>query len=652
MFFMMDNHVILCGLGRVGWHVLELLKAAGTPMVVVSTRGPADDPRLQGVPFVQGDCQQQRVLEKAGVLQARGVVVLVSDELVSTTTALLVRRLNPTTRVVVRMFNQNLIARLGSAVHNVVALSTSALAAPLLALIARTGDALGTFRLDDGKLQQIAEMAVRDGSPWCGASLASLLDKQQLMVLAHTSGEQTRRLNQIDIDAALKAGDRLVLCGEAGLLAPLLAQHEDESLPELLWAGFLRRCSRVAGRTLAEIDLPVKICTTVLIAVIVLSTLVFHYSIDNDSLPNAIYRTVSLMATGADMEGKNLAGWQKVFVSILRLAGAALTAAFTAILTNYLVRAHLGGALEVRRIPDSGHVIVCGIGNVGFRVVEELLKQGERVVAVERSPDSAFVATARRLGVPVIIGEATVPEVLRQAHAATARAVITTTSKELVNLEIGLLARELNPHQRVVLLLVDAQLAETVRKAADVRLAVSVPALAAPAFVAALLGDRVRSVFLIAGKLLAVVDLTVPADDAFLAGQSIRALAVDYDLLPIRLLAADGTPRLQPLNTRLSAGDQLTVIIGLNDLQRLLRREAPPQAWAVEVMECPLPARGWMVQMARTLRQLSPELGDDAIAQMPCRVGENMTRGQAEDLLLRLKRERAVGRLCSTRVDS
>ena len=119
------------------------------------------------------------------------MVVLLSDELSSTTTALLVRRLNPTTRIVVRMFNPNLIARLGSAVSNIVALSTSALAAPLLALIARTGAALGTFRLDDGKLHQIAELTVRDNSPLCGTRLGNLVERQQLVVLAHTVAGRT-----------------------------------------------------------------------------------------------------------------------------------------------------------------------------------------------------------------------------------------------------------------------------------------------------------------------------------------------------------------------------------------------------------------------------------------------------------------------------
>src|SRR5207302_11336452 len=169
--------------------------------------------------------------------------------------------------------------------------------------------------------------------------------------------------------------------------------------------------------------------------------------------------TISLMATGADMQEKEYHDdWLKYYASVLRVMGAALMAAFTAIVTNYLLRARLGGALEVRRITDSGHVIVCGLGNIGYRVVEELVKYGERVVVMEQARDSRFVTTARRLGVAVLIGDATVHTVLHQAHAAEARAVIASTSDDLLNLEVALLAREPNPAQRVVLHMSDPHL--------------------------------------------------------------------------------------------------------------------------------------------------------------------------------------------------
>jgi Trk K+ transport system NAD-binding subunit len=323
-------------------------------------------------------------------------------------------------------------------------------------------------------------------------------------------------------------------------------------------------------------DLAVQVCTSVLVLVIAISTMILHWGVTKYSVADAFFRTISVMATGADMHEEDFATTpgMKVFVGVLRLLGVALTAAFTAILTNYLLRVRLGGALAIRRIPDSGHVIVCGLGNIGFRVIEELLSYGERVVAVELTEDNRFVATARRLGVAVVIGDATVREVLRQANAAAARAVIVTPGNDLAALEVALLVRELNPEQRVVLRLADPQLAQMLREAANVRLALSIPALAAPAFVAALFGDRVQSVFLIGERVLAVVDLTIQAQDVNLAGQSLQAVAADYRLLPVAVLSSYGKALPHTMDSQLEAGNRLAAIIGLPDLQRLLSRES------------------------------------------------------------------------------
>jgi Trk K+ transport system NAD-binding subunit len=318
----------------------------------------------------------------------------------------------------------------------------------------------------------------------------------------------------------------------------------------------------------------VKICTAVLLSVIVISVIVFHFGMKNDTLVDAFYRTISLMATGADMHGEDLepGTWQKAFVSILRLLGTALIAAFTAIFTNYLVRANLGGALEIRRIPESGHIIICGLGNVGYRVAEELIRQGERVVAIERRRDNPFVSTARRLGVAVIVADAGVSEVLRQAHAAHARALVAATDQELVNLEVALLVREMNPQLRVIVRLTDPHLAQTLRQAANVRLAMSIPDLVAPAFVAAVFGERVRSLFQMEGAVVVVVDMVIQPNDP-LVGLELPDLARAFHFLPVGLLGPDLIRR--PLDSPLVPGDRPTVILMLGDWQALLNRELP-----------------------------------------------------------------------------
>jgi Trk K+ transport system NAD-binding subunit len=642
----MEQHYILCGLGRVGWHVFEYLRAAGLPVVVVDTECKADDSRLGGARLVSGNCQRKEVLEEAGIDKARGVLLMVDDDLANISTALAIRQANPELRIVMRLFNQDLIARLGKAVTNVVALSTERLTAPLFAMTALTGQALCRIRLDeaDVDVRQVASTLVTSGSPGHGEPLRKVAAEHEMEVLAHLPrGGPARILLNVDGEARLQAGDRLTICGHSHRIAPLLAEHA-ETLRGVRWAGWLRRIGRVMWRTAADVDLAVKICAGIFFTVVFLSTLVLHFGVEKYHWSLAFFRTISLMATGGDMHSEDFGqDWQKIYVSVLRIAGAALTAAFTAILTNYLLRARLGGALEFRRIPDSGHIIVVGLGNIGYRVVRELVREGARVVVIEKMRDGRFVSTTRRLGVPVLIGDATVAGVLRQAHSAQARAVIVSSSSDLANLEIALLVRDLNPQQRVVLRLSDANLARTLRESASIRLALSIPALAAPAFVAALFGDRVQSVFMIEGHMLAAVDLLIPAHDYCLGGQTVRAVAIDYGLLPIAVFDAEGRQAPSKHAVRLDAGYRLVGICLLTDLQRLLRREPVPQEYAVEVTALPVPARDWLVTLLRTQKGISAEEAGKAMERLPLTLNSNLTRGQAEDLLAMLSRERVTG---------
>jgi Trk K+ transport system NAD-binding subunit len=645
----MNRPIILCGLGKVGSRVLEFLQAAGLPAVVVDTACQPGDARLKGVRLVCGDCRKREVLEEAGVAGARGVLILTGDDLLNISATLMVRALNPDVRIVLRMFNQNLIGRLGHALKNVYGLSTSLLTAPILAMTALTGQGLGTFRVEGGTdgWRQVAEVGVGAGSDLQGRSVAEATTQRDALALAHLPARGPGRfLLDVDLEARLQPGDRLVVCGEPRALNTLLTRAGESEDVVLQWAGWLRRNGRVAMRSLRQMDTAVLVCTLVLVFVLVLSTVVLRIGVENYTVPHALLRTVSLMATGGSLHEDELKyDWIKVYVSILRIVGMVLTAAFTAIVTRYLVQARLGGALEVRRIPDGGHVVICGLSPVGFRTLEELIGLGERVVVIEMDPDNRFVVTARRLGAAVILGDARVGEVLRQAHAATARAVIAATHHDLVNIEMALLVRELNERQRVILLLGDAQLAQMMREAANIHLAVSVPALAAPAFLAGLFGDRVASVFLVREQMLAVIDLLVQPEDAAFIGQSVRAVAVDYRLLPVAVLPTEGPPQRVPMTARLVAGDRLVGIIALSDLDRLLRRQPTPPDYAVEVQGFPMPARGWLAGLIRTLQGVGQPEAEAVLERLPFRLRNHLTRGQAEDLLAQLVRERVAAKL-------
>ena len=344
----MKRPILLCGFGRMGSHVLDYLRTAGLPVVVVDTTCRADDPRLKDIRLVSGDCRRRDVLEAAGVADCRAVLVLTNDDLVNVSTALMARSLNADVRIVVRMFNQNLLGRLGKAVHNVFALSTSMLTAPILALTALTGQALGAFRLEGQALdrRQVAELTVQPGSEMRGRTLAGSTAYRDALVLAHlpTKGPP-RYLLEVDPETALEAGDRLVVCGEPRAVAALMIAAGEDEAPHLRWAGKLHRLGRMAGNTVRQIDRPVLICTLILLVVLAGSTALLHSSRGGRlSVSNALLRTVGVMATGGQFHEEDLdSDLMRYFFSFLRIAGAALTAVFTAIVTNYLLRRGCAG---------------------------------------------------------------------------------------------------------------------------------------------------------------------------------------------------------------------------------------------------------------------------------------------------------------------
>lgn len=204
----------------------------------------------------------------------------------------------------------------------------------------------------------------------------------------------------------------------------------------------------------------------------------------------------------------------------------------------------------------------------------------------------------------------------------------------------------MNAEQRVVVRLTDPEFARSVREAAEMRLAVSVPDLAAPAFAAALYGDRVQSLFTLAGQTLAIVDVQIQEGDPCLQDRSLVAAMVDYRFLPLALTGMEpfvvtGLPR----SARLTAGQQLTLAIRLPDLERLLRREPVPANYQVLVESFPVPARESLLPIVRTTHACTQEQAEMHLDALPCVLARGMTRGDAEELLARISREKVQGRI-------
>ena len=175
------------------------------------------------------------------------------------------------------------------------------------------------------------------------------------------------------------------------------------------------------------------------------------------------------------------------------------------------------------------HIIVCGVGKVGYRVILELSNYERELVAIEQSPDGRFVDKVKELGVPVIIADARRTETLYKAGIEHADAIVPVTDDELTNVDIGLDALEIRPDIKVVLRMFDPDLARRVETGFGIKTAFSTSALAAPIFASAAMRMNAKHSFYIGDTLLNISELLVGPESS-LIGKTAGQLEAEMDL--------------------------------------------------------------------------------------------------------------------------
>jgi hypothetical protein len=141
------------------------------------------------------------------------------------------------------------------------------------------------------------------------------------------------------------------------------------------------------------------------------------------------------------------------------------------------------GEKEWTRVTAStyrNHIVLCGLGHLGFRILRQLTAANIAVVALEKDADGRFLADAKATGTPVLVRNMQADEALIEAGVPHARAIIIATNDDMANLEVALDARRMNPKIRVIMRLFDQSMADKFKEAALIDEAFSPAALAAP----------------------------------------------------------------------------------------------------------------------------------------------------------------------------
>jgi Trk K+ transport system NAD-binding subunit len=436
-------HVLLFGSDHLGYRIAEQLQRDGCRVTALVAEGSwlARAPLPDGVERILADGARLDVAHVPEAATADVLLAVTDQDELNLGAALGALEANPNARVVMRQFNLRLGNLVSENVPRCTSLSLSAIAAPTFALAALTP----------------------------GVVFAHAFGRDTLVVREAGEGHGHATL------VASADGRRLVAGSEHGVPPHPEREIRAAPAPEVV----LRPPNRLLGGTLAYLAFAV-----------VCGSAYFAARLDMSVL-DAFYFVVTIITSVGfgDFNLRDADTLSKIVGIGLMSSGVIVMAVLIAQVTNSLVvrqRAYERGQV---RLGLSDHVVVCGLGVIGYRVAQALLRLGIKVVVIEADEGGRFVGQARADGIPVVIGDAAQEKSLRFANAAEARAIVVCSNPDHMNLEIALHARSLFGQVPIVLRLFDPDLARRVATHFGLETAFSSAQIGAARFAAAATGS-------------------------------------------------------------------------------------------------------------------------------------------------------------------
>jgi Trk K+ transport system NAD-binding subunit len=231
------GHVIVAGLGNVGTRIIEQLHDLGIDVVGVDKSSEAEGipvAKRLGIRVVIGETQREETLRAAGIGHSRALVSVTDSDVANLETALNARALAAAPRIVVRLYDDDLAARVQRTIDNTVSRSTSYLAAPAFAAAVLDHQVLRTIAVGRHVLL-MAEVAADSGSGLAGRVVAEVHQPGLLRVIAlrraATGGGGDSGVDWSPSPGyVIQPGDRIVLLATRAGLSGLL-RHDGSPPP-------------------------------------------------------------------------------------------------------------------------------------------------------------------------------------------------------------------------------------------------------------------------------------------------------------------------------------------------------------------------------------------------------------------------------------
>ena len=293
---------------------------------------------------------------------------------------------------------------------------------------------------------------------------------------------------------------------------------------------------------------------------------------------DAFYMTVITISTVGITEVHPLSGAGRLFTSILIFGGVGVMAYCLTRLAEFMFQRSITNVLGRRAMVKKlnqmkEHIIICGYGRTGSRVVDELQTTNKPFVVIEENEE--HVARLEELGIPHLIGDATEEEILEKARICEADSLVAALDSDAENLFLTLTAAGLCDRVRVIARVNDPDNARKFRKAGAARVVSPISSganqiaqlLTRPSVV-----DLVELVAKDKNIALQVFEHRI-ANDSELLGKTLSEARVRQTLgaMVIAVKHADGSTAFDPgPETRLHLDDVLVAIRQSDDSEQTI----------------------------------------------------------------------------------
>jgi voltage-gated potassium channel len=190
---------------------------------------------------------------------------------------------------------------------------------------------------------------------------------------------------------------------------------------------------------------------------------------------DCIYMTVITVTTvgyGETLEGMDKVPYARAFTVVLLLFGTGSIVFFASMVTAFVVEGDLSNALFASRLKKrmkrmKDHIVVCGAGSTGRNVIEELLKIGVPVAAIDLNDNELREIAEKfpKAEYAYIVGDATDDDVMAQVNLPAARGIIAALSSDKDNLYLTVSARQTVPGLRIVARCAELSHVERIKRA-------------------------------------------------------------------------------------------------------------------------------------------------------------------------------------------